>query len=45
MDTTNLALIFAVAVMSFFVGGEVKEYQIKSEARAALVELFPGLAK
>lgn len=45
MDTTNVALAFVIAVMSFFVGMEVKEYQIKSEARAIVSELVKGWNK
>ena len=43
MDTTNVAIVFVIAVMSFFTGMEVKEYQIRSEAQAALTRLIGGL--
>lgn len=45
MDTTNIAIVAVIAVIAFFTGAEYGEYKVKAEARAALTELFPGLAK
>lgn len=45
MDTTNLVIVGFIAVIAFFSGMEMKEYQMKAEARAFASELVKGLAQ